>query len=119
MRKIAPALCFALAACNSAGPAPGPIAAAPAPGASAYANLPAGVSPPGFRLPEGSGCSGAVARYQAMMDNDLNSGHVSQSVYDRIKVEIGQASAACQAGRDGEAEAMVRASRSRHGYPQG
>lgn len=118
IRLVAPVLVFALAACNAAGTPPAPVAAAP-PASSAYANLPAGVSPPGFRLPEGSGCSGAVARYDAIMDNDLNSGHVSQSVYNKIKGEIAQASAACQAGRDGEAEALVRSSRSRHGYPQG
>ena len=118
IRLIAPALVLVLAACNSAGPPLQP-AASSAPASSAYANLPAGVSPPGFRLPEGTGCAGSVARYDALMDNDLNSGHVSQSVYTKIKGEIAQASSACQAGRDGEAVGLIRASRSRHGYPQG
>ncbi|WP_460448771.1 hypothetical protein [Alsobacter sp. SYSU BS001988] len=111
------ALCASLSACNAT-QAPGPVASS-APTASAYANLPVGVSPPGFRLPDGAGCAGAVARYTAIMDNDLNSGHTSQSVYDRIKGEIAQASAACSAGREAEAEGLIRASKARHGYPQG
>lgn len=111
------ALPLAAAGCNSAGtPAPASSAAPPS---SAYAGLPAGVSPPGFRLPSGSGCAVAVARWQAIQDNDLNSGHVSQSVYDQIGKEIAQANAACEAGKDAEAVAMIRASRTRHGYPAG
>ena len=93
--------------------------ASTAPSAGDYASLPAGVSPPNFKLPAGSGCSGSVARWKAIQDNDLNTGHVSQSVYDQIAKEIDQAAAACQAGRDAEAESLVRASRARHGYPAG
>lgn len=76
-----------------------------------------GVTPTNFRLPEGTGCAGDVARWRAIQDNDLNTGHVSRSVYDRIKVDIDSAAAACAAGRSGEASAMVRASRLRNGYP--
>lgn len=105
-------LVLALAGCNTAAPP-----ATPAPGA--YAGLPAGVSPPGFRLPEGAGCTGAIARWKAIQENDLATGHVGQSVFDRIQKDISQASAACEAGRDAEAQAMVRASRARNGYPEG
>lgn len=112
---LAIAMPLALAACNSAS-AP---AASTAPSAGAYANLPAGVSPPGFRLPSGTGCQASVARWKAIQDNDLNTGHVSQSVYNQIAKDIGQASAACEAGRDAEAESLIRASRARHGYPAG
>jgi UPF0755 protein len=58
-----------------------------------------------------------VARWRAIQDNDLRTGHVSQSVYERIKSEIDSAASACASGREGEASAMVRASRARHGYP--
>jgi hypothetical protein len=116
VRKL-PLLCVAsaalmLAACNSNAPAP--QASAPPP-----SQAPAGVTPSSFRLPEGSGCSGDVARWKAIQDNDLATGHVSRSVYDRIQNDINQASAACAAGRDAEARAMVRASRVRNGYPAG
>jgi hypothetical protein len=109
------ALPISLAACNT--PASAPQGSSPPP--AAYSNLPAGVSPPGFKLPEGAGCTGSIARWKAIQDNDLATGHVGQSVYARIQKDIEQASAACQAGRDGEAQAMVRASRVRNGYPEG
>ena len=109
-RAAAVAILLALASCN-ASPPPPEVYAPPPPG---RAN---GVTPPGFRLPEGAGCSGDVARWQAIQGNDLQAGHVSQSVYNQIQGEIAQASAVCQAGRDAEASAMVRASKARHGYP--
>jgi hypothetical protein len=121
MRAVSMILAFAmplaLAACNSAGTSAPAASAAPPPGA--YANLPAGVSPSGFRLPSGTGCSAEVARWKAIQDNDLNTGHVSKSVYDQIARDIEQASAACQAGRDAESQGIIRASRARHGYPAG
>ena len=86
---------------------------APAPPVAPVA---AGVTPSTFRLPEGGGCAGEVARYRAVMDNDLATGHVGQSVYDRVTREIDQAGAACAAGRDAEAVRMVDASKARHGY---
>lgn len=99
-----------LAACNSNAPAP-QVSAPPA------SSAPVGVTPSSFRMPEGSGCSGDVARWKAIQDNDLATGHVSKSVYDRIQNDINQASAACAAGRDAEARSLVRASRARNGYP--
>lgn len=112
--RNAPLLCvaaatLALGACNSNAPAPQASAAA--------SSAPAGVTPASFRLPEGPGCSGDVARWKALQDNDLATGHVSRSVYERIQGDINQAGAACAAGRDAEARAIVRASRTRNGYP--
>ena len=68
------------------------------------------------RLPEGAGCSGEAARYRAVMDNDLATGHVSKGVYQQVTREIDQAGAACAAGREVEAVRMVQASKARHGY---
>jgi hypothetical protein len=68
-------------------------------------------------LPEGSGCSAAIARYGAVMENDLKMGHVNQSVYAQVQGEIAEASKACAAGEDGRAVALIRASKARHGYP--
>jgi hypothetical protein len=98
---LAGALALPLAACNQTTP--------PAPGSS-------GVTPSGFRMPEGSGCQGEVARFRAVMDNDLAMGHVNQSVHARVARELDRASAACAAGRDAEAQAMIRAAKSRYGY---
>ncbi|PPD41388.1 MAG: hypothetical protein CTY15_13590 [Methylocystis sp.] len=70
-------------------------------------------------LPEGSGCSGAVSRYRAVMENDLSMGHVNRSVYEQIQGEISEAASACSAGQDARAISLVRASKARHGYPGG
>jgi hypothetical protein len=86
--------------------------------ASGPASAPAGtsVTSSSFRMPGGSGCQGEIARYRAVMSNDLAMGHVNQSVYNRVDREIGQAEAACAAGRDGEARRMINATKARHGY---
>jgi hypothetical protein len=72
-----------------------------------------GVAPP----PAGSGCGSAIARYRSVIENDLKMGHVNQSVYSQIQGEIGEAETACAAGQDSRAVTLVRASKSRHGYP--
>lgn len=107
MRPLVPiaVAAFALAACNA--PAP---QAPPAAGAVV-------VTPPSFQMPEGQGCTGAIARYRAVQDNDLSMGHVVPSVYAQIKREVAQAEKVCAAGHDAEARAMIAASESRHGYP--
>lgn len=76
-------------------------------------------TPSAFQMPEGAGCSGAVSRYKAVIENDLSMGHVNQSVYGQIQGEISEAAAACSAGQDGKAISLVRASKARHGYPGG
>jgi hypothetical protein len=91
---------LALAACNQTATTPAGTTAAPS----------------SFRMPEGTGCKGEIDRYRAVMSNDLSMGHVNQSVYNRIDREIGQAEAACAAGRDAEAVRMVNATKARHGY---
>ena len=96
---------LALAACNQTAPQ----AAAPGPGS--------GVTPSTFQMPEGSGCAGEVARWKAIQDNDLATGHVTRKVYDQIAADIAKAKSACDAGRDADARGIVAASRKRHGYP--
>lgn len=102
LRWLSGALAFSLAACNQTAPPPAPASVA--------------VTPSGFRMPEGAGCQGEVARYRAVMDNDLAMGHVNQSVHSRVTRELDQAAAACAAGRDAEAQRMIRATKSRYGY---
>lgn len=107
-RALFAPLLLALAACNQT--APVPDAPAPRPGTLA-------VTPESFQMPQGSGCSGDIARWKAIQDNDLAMGHVSQTVYNQIAGEIGKAQSACAAGRDAEASGLIAASRKRHGYP--
>ena len=75
-------------------------------------------TPQGFHLPDGAGCSGDVARWQAIQDNDYRGGNIGLPIYHRIQNEIAQAAAACAAGHDAQATALIHASRARHGYPQ-
>ena len=107
-----PALLFALALAGCNANAPQPVAGAPAPQAASTH-----ITPPDFKLPEGTGCSGEIARWRAIQDNDLRMGHVNQSVYNEIQHEIASAETACQAGNDAQARGMVAASKHRHGYP--
>ncbi|MBS7804569.1 hypothetical protein KIH24_08275 [Rhizobiales bacterium TNE-4] len=70
-----------------------------------------------FRLPDAPGCQGDVARFQALIDNDLANGHTTQSVRDAVTADLSKAQAACTAGRSAEATAMVTATRKKFGYP--
>ena len=80
-----------------------------------YATQP--FTPQNFRMPEGEGCAGDVARWKAVQENDYVSGNIGLTIYHQIQGEIARAAAACQAGHDGEARALVHASKARHGYP--
>lgn len=107
---LLPALLL-IAACNqSAAPQPSPARQAQPQSGSP-------VTPSDFRLPEGQGCAGDIARFRAVQDNDLATGHVNQSVYDRIRAEIDQAAALCAAGNDAAARAAVAGTKRRFGYP--
>ena len=77
------------------------------------------LGPPGFKLPDGAGCTGAVNKFRAQMDYDLKTGHTTQGVFDTINKEIDAAAAMCAAGNDGGGRSAIAASRSRHGYPAG
>ncbi len=98
-----------LAACNQTAPPPAASGAQPQ-----SASL---VTPAGFRLPEGAGCAGDIARFRAVQDNDLQTGHVNKAVHGRIGAEIDQAAALCSAGNDGGARGALAGIKKRYGYP--
>jgi hypothetical protein len=108
---LLPACCLglALAACQSAAPP------SPTPPAPQEYRVP-GVTPSTFRLPAGTGCSGEVERFQAVMDNDLASGHTTKGVHGRVSAEIASARQSCAAGNDGGAIGQIRATKARFGY---
>jgi hypothetical protein len=92
-----------LAACNETSGGPGPVASAPS-------------GPVALRLPPGANCSALIKNYQDVLQHDLETGNVAQSVYDAIQHELVSASRACEAGQEGEARSIVAASKERHGY---
>jgi hypothetical protein len=105
------ALPFMLAACQST------QAPAPAPAPQAQEQRGVSITPANFKLPEGTGCAGDVARFRAIQANDLETGHTTKAVYEQIEAEMKKADAMCQSGNAGGASAHVRATRSRFGYP--
>lgn len=86
-------------------PAPPPSQAAP------------GVTPSTFHMPTGTGCSGEVERFQAVIDNDLDTGHTTKSVHDRVSGEISRARTTCSGGNDAGAISQIRATKAKFGYP--
>jgi hypothetical protein len=100
----------ALAACSQ-------TAAPPAPAVDSGPRSASLVTPAGFRLPEGTGCSGELARFRAVQANDLQTGHVNRAVHDRIGAELTAAEAQCAAGNDAGARAALAATKRRYGYP--
>lgn len=101
-----------LAGCNqSTQPAAAPTTGTPA--------VSSNVTPSSFRMPDGAGCTGSVNRFRAIMNNDLETGHVGKAVYDQITKDIDAAAALCAAGNDAGARSAITASRKRHGYPAG
>lgn len=104
---LATALCLALAACQSAGPPP-----APSP-----EQAPTGVTPNTFRMPTGSGCGGEIERFQAVIDNDVQTGHTTRNVHVRVSAEIEKARATCSGGNEAGALSQLRATKSKFGYP--
>lgn len=108
-RPLLLAALLALGACQSTGEPP----------AQAPKQEPRGVSvtPQNFRLPEGAGCTGDIARFRAIQANDLETGHTTKVVYDQIEAEMKKAEALCANGQGGAASAHVRSTKSRFGYP--
>ena len=98
-----------LSACQtpSGGPPPAPPPSQAAPG----------VTPSTFHMPTGTGCSGEVERFQAVIDNDLDTGHTTKSVHDRVSGEISRARTTCSGGNDAGAISQIRATKAKFGYP--
>ena len=110
-------LAVMLTACQSTGPASGPQSSSNGPvSAQDYASLPAGVTPKNFQLPTAKGCAGDIARFAAVIDNDLASGHTTDKVNQAIHAELNKIAATCPA-QDEAASQAVRALKSKYGYP--
>ncbi|HVY56940.1 MAG TPA: hypothetical protein VHA77_03730 [Xanthobacteraceae bacterium] len=61
-------------------------------------------------------CETAIAQFRAIIDSDAQTGNLDASVYERIRPELRQVSAECQAGREAQAERDLVAVKHRHGY---
>jgi hypothetical protein len=98
---------LALGGCNQTSGSTAPVATA-SPQAPAPPNWP--------KLPEGAACTKDLTHYQTVLDADVGTGNVNRSVYDEIETELVPAANACAAGKDGEALALIRSAKVKHGY---
>lgn len=98
-----------LAGCNASADIPGPTAAAALPPAPAPAPVVAD-------LPAGSGCGPSIARIQAVVDSDVATENLAESVGKRFGADLHQAATACSAGREGEAMRLLASAKARYGY---
>jgi hypothetical protein len=96
-----------------AGAAGGCNAGANAPAAA----VPAALAAPVAVLPAGSGCGAAIGRTRAVVQSDIATGNLNAPVGARFNADLDRASAACAAGRDGEALHELAAAKARYGYP--
>jgi hypothetical protein len=109
-RVFSASLLLALAGCNANRPAP--EVAIPQPPAETVVR----VTAPGAT---DGGCAAAIDRYRGIVDHDAKTGFVAESVFAQIQGEIAEAQRACDAGDQLRATYLLRASKQRHGYPQG
>lgn len=116
LRPAVPAvlvLALALAGCVIPdGEAAPPQAAAPAaagPGAAARTTA--------LDIPLGLPCGAELNSFKSVLDNDLRTGHVNKTVYDRAIGDLKPVVAAAEAGRNVEAIALTNATKRRFGYP--
>jgi hypothetical protein len=100
--------CVLLAACTSGGD----NFSAPEPVAGSVGNA---VSRPTLSGP--ATCTQPISTYEALIDRDVTTGYLSQSVYDRINQELTAGPrATCAAGRASEANTQLAHVRNTHGY---
>lgn len=115
MRLIYPALALTLmlAGCNANRASPVVELAPPATPAHIR------VTSPDLGAPQGGGCAGDIAKFRAIQENDLAKGNVERSVYAQIQADLAEADQACKAGDALRAEGLLRATKAKHGYPEG
>ena len=62
-------------------------------------------------------CSAAIAEYEKIVDRDVTTGYLSQTVYDQIVSQLNSGPrAACAANRDADAMNLLAAVKRSHGY---
>lgn len=75
-----------------------------------------GAAPAALGTPHGTGCSGEIARFRAVIDSDAQTGNLNGAVYKRMTGEIDRAMASCAAGRDADSLHQLAAAKARFGY---
>ncbi|MFC7396723.1 hypothetical protein ACFQU1_05905 [Chelatococcus sp. GCM10030263] len=97
-----------LAACNTTASAP------PTPAASNGVELAAPLDTASLA---GKSCGEPLLKFRSLVDNDIQVGLLSPSVYKVITPDLARVAATCARGNEGQALAELHAIKSRHGYP--
>jgi hypothetical protein len=98
-----------LCGCAGAGSTPAPV----------QPEVPAGVGTAAQHasLSGPPGCSRAIIEYEKIVDRDVTTGYLSQSVYDQIIRDINAGPRpACASGNDGKGLAELTRVKKAHGY---
>ncbi len=62
------------------------------------------------------GCGGPIAQMRHLVESDVATGNLNAPVGQRFSADLDRASAACSAGRGGEAIHLLGAAKARYGY---
>lgn len=62
-------------------------------------------------------CVERIAFVRQVIDKDFKTGFIGKVVYARMLAEIEAARSVCLSGRDAQAQLLISAAQSRHGYP--
>jgi len=88
-----------------------------APRTPVVAAVPQGPARPAWpSLPETAACTKELTHYQTVLDADVSTGNLNRSVYGEIETDLARAANACANGKDGEAHAIIHATKIKHGY---
>ena len=68
--------------------------------------------------PTASGCAGALANFQRVINSDKLTGNLNESVYGRMNSDLAPAKSACASGRDADAMRSLSGVRAKYGYPE-
>lgn len=63
------------------------------------------------------GCAERVTFVRGIIDKDLKVGFIGKDVYAAMTKDLDGASAICRSGKDAQAQLLISATQSRHGYP--
>lgn len=66
--------------------------------------------------PASGACANLIAEFEAVINNDAETGNLDKSVYRRIVAELTPVKRSCAAGHDAEAGRALLSVKSRHGY---
>ena len=69
-----------------------------------------------FHVPGPSGCTGPIAQFQSVIENDIATGNLARSVHGRITADLAPVKAACSAGREADAARQLAGVKARYGY---